>query len=195
MCVQFLHCIMVSLYSMCECVWEQTQIGHLHWEGYAVYMYITQPCLCRRVCTLSITQSVLQITCWVSHMLGTDQGYISYSFSMFHLWHTKAVQCFICVEMSSDFVVWKRAGVAFILVCWSRLLIPLAAQAWKGGTGLFYDWFLDVSITLLKWVMRVTGGLFMELFRVMVKASLNTQAKKGSAHVTPGKLAHPWLTR
>lgn len=40
--------------------------------------------------------------------------------------------------------------------------------------------------------MRVTGGLFMELFRVMVKASLNTQAKKGSAYVTPGKLAHPW---
>lgn len=39
--------------------------------------------------------------------------------------------------------------------------------------------------------MRVTGGLFMDLFRVMVKASLNTQDRKGSARVTPGKLAHP----
>lgn len=123
-------------------------------------------------------------------MLGTDQAYILHIF-----WHTKPDLYCICVEMPSDFLVWKCVRVALILVCWSRLLIPLAAQAWKGGTGLLYDWFLDVSITLLERVMRVTGRLFMELFRVMVKASLNTQARKGSAHVTPGKLAHPWRTR
>lgn len=37
--------------------------------------------------------------------------------------------------------------------------------------------------------MRVTGGLFMELFRVMVKASLNTQDREGFSS------CHPWETR
>lgn len=76
--------------------------------------------------------------------------------------------------------------------CLCALLIPPAAQARKYRSALPYDWFLDVSITLLERVMCVTGGLFMELFRVMVKALLNTQAGREGLHaVRAAQLSEP----